>query len=76
MNLQVIIAITMGMFVTNLDATIVNIAFPSMARQFEVGTDLIALVELCYLVMICSLLPVFAKIGQRRAPHLSCVRAT
>ncbi|MDX9822510.1 MAG: MFS transporter [Syntrophales bacterium] len=66
MNLQVIIAITMGMFVTNLDATIVNIAFPSMARQFEVGTDLIALVELSYLVMICSLLPVFAKIGQRR----------
>jgi EmrB/QacA subfamily drug resistance transporter len=66
MNFRIIFAIAIGMFVTNLDATILNIAFPTLAVKFNVGTGRISLIELGYLITLCTFLPVFAKIGEKK----------
>ncbi len=48
-----------------LDTYIVNVALPTIAHYFNVDTSDVALVTICYLLIITSTLPIFGKIGDR-----------
>ena len=62
-ELLIVLVISLGSFMAGLDATIVNIALPSIAKAFEVSTVLASWVLNAYLIILVSLLLAAAKIG-------------
>ncbi|PKL60832.1 MAG: MFS transporter, partial [Methanomicrobiales archaeon HGW-Methanomicrobiales-4] len=62
-ELLIVLVISLGSFMAGLDATIVNIALPSIAKAFDVSTVLASWVLNAYLIVLVSLLLAAAKIG-------------
>jgi EmrB/QacA subfamily drug resistance transporter len=54
-----------GMFVNIMDTTIVNVALPSLAREFGVGTSSIEWVVTGYLLSLAAFIPASGWIGDR-----------
>ncbi len=61
----VTIAITFGMFMSLMDSTIVNVALPSLARQFDVPSTSIDAVVVAYLVSLAVVMPASGWLGDR-----------
>lgn len=62
-ELLIVLVISLGSFMAGLDATIVNIALPSIAKAFNVSTVLASWVLNAYLIILVSLLLAAAKLG-------------
>jgi len=57
-DLLIVIVVALGSFMAGLDATIVNIALPSIAKSFDVSTVAVSWVLNAYLIiLVCLLLP-------------------
>src|SRR6266849_7768090 len=60
----------LGAILTNLDASIVNVALPYMQKSFGVGVDRITWVVTSYLVVVSVMLPMTgwtaARVGRKR----------
>ena len=65
-ELLLVLVISLGSFMAGLDATIVNIALPSIAAYFQAPTVLAAWVLNAYLVVMVSLLLFAARLGDIR----------
>ena len=64
-ELLIVLVISLGSFMAGLDATIVNIALPSIAKAFDVSTVLASWVLNAYLIILVSLLLAVARIGDK-----------
>lgn len=62
-ELLIVLVISLGSFMAGLDATIVNIALPSIAKAFDVPTVIASWVLNAYLIILVCLLLAAAKIG-------------
>jgi MFS transporter, DHA2 family, multidrug resistance protein len=66
----VAVAVMLGAVLTNLDASIVNVALPYMQKSFGVGVDRITWVVTSYLVAVSVVLPMSgwtaARVGRKR----------
>lgn len=65
-ELLIVIVIALGSFMAGLDATIVNIALPDIAKFFEVSTVLVSWVLNAYLIILVSLLLAASRLGDMR----------
>ena len=63
-DLLIVIVIALGSFMAGLDATIVNIALPDIAKFFEVSTVAVSWVLNGYLIILVSLLLAATLRGQ------------
>ncbi|MDD5313046.1 MAG: MFS transporter [Dehalococcoidia bacterium] len=61
----IVISVAFASFMAAVDTYIVNVALPTIAHYFNVGTSDVALVTLAYLLVITSTLPIFGKVGDR-----------
>jgi EmrB/QacA subfamily drug resistance transporter len=59
----IIFLISIASFMGTLDATIVNISLPSIARYFQVDIALVSWVALMYLLILSSVLITFGRVG-------------
>jgi MFS transporter, DHA2 family, multidrug resistance protein len=70
-------SVMLGSVLTNLDASIVNVALPSMQKSFGVGVDQITWVVTSYLVAVSVMLPMAgwtaARVGRKRYFVISVV---
>ena len=55
-DLLIVIVVALGSFMAGLDATIVNIALPDIAKSFLVSTVAVSWVLNAYLIILVSLL--------------------
>lgn len=62
-ELLIVLVISLGSFMAGLDATIVNIALPTIAKAFDVSTVLASWVLNAYLIILVGMLLAAAKIG-------------
>ncbi|HUU74908.1 MAG TPA: DHA2 family efflux MFS transporter permease subunit [Methanoregulaceae archaeon] len=62
-ELMIVIVISLGSFMAGLDATIVNIALPSIAKAFDVSTVTASWVLNAYLIILVSLLLAASRLG-------------
>lgn len=65
-ELLIVLVVSLGSFMAGLDATIVNIALPSIAKAFDVPTVHASWVLNAYLIILVSLLLAAAKIGDMK----------
>lgn len=65
-DLLIVLIVSFGSFMAGLDATIVNIALPSIAKGFDVSTAHASWVLNAYLIILVSLLLAAAKIGDMK----------
>ncbi|MDX8549525.1 MFS transporter [Methanospirillum sp. J.3.6.1-F.2.7.3] len=65
-ELLIVLVISLGSFMAGLDATIVNIALPSIAKSFDVPTVIASWVLNAYLIILVCLLLAAAKIGDMK----------
>jgi EmrB/QacA subfamily drug resistance transporter len=65
-DLMIVIVIGLGSFMAGLDATIVNIALPTIAKFFEVPTVTVTWVLNAYLIIMVSLLLAASRIGDMK----------
>ncbi len=65
-ELMIVIVISLGSFMAGLDATIVNIALPSISRAFDVSTVTVSWVLNAYLIILVSLLLAASRLGDIR----------
>lgn len=61
--IQIVVAISFSLFITNLDVSIVNIALPTLSKTYNANVDSVSRVILLYVLGMASFLPVFGKIG-------------
>jgi DHA2 family metal-tetracycline-proton antiporter-like MFS transporter len=61
----VIACVALGAFIINLDSYIVSISLPAIAQSLNVGTSLVSLVTVVYLLALSSTLLLFGKLGDR-----------
>ena len=59
------IVYVMGLFIQILDATIVNVALPALAREFEVSVDSVEWVVLSYVLAVAVIIPTAGWFGDR-----------
>lgn len=64
--LLIVLVVSLGSFMAGLDATIVNIALPSIAKGFDVPTVHASWVLNAYLIILISLLLAASKIGDMK----------
>jgi EmrB/QacA subfamily drug resistance transporter len=62
-ELMIVIVISLGSFMAGLDATIVNIALPSISKAFDVSTVTVSWVLNAYLIILVSLLLAASRLG-------------
>ncbi len=62
-NWWVLVAIGIFAFMSNLDASIVNIAIPVMSRQLQIPLNQAEWVVSLYLIFMCALLLFFGRLG-------------
>lgn len=65
-ELLIVLVISLGSFMAGLDATIVNIALPSISKAFEVSTVTASWVLNAYLIVLVSLLLAASRLGDIR----------
>lgn len=65
-ELMIVIVIALGSFMAGLDATIVNIALPSIAKAFDVPTVTVSWVLNAYLIILVSLLLAASRLGDMK----------
>jgi len=58
----ILFVVGIGAFMDGLDGAIVNVSLPQIAASFNAGISLVALVLTIYLVVLSSLMVIFAKI--------------
>jgi EmrB/QacA subfamily drug resistance transporter len=56
-------SVSLGTFLTTVNSSIVNVALPTMAREFEVGLNIIQWVVLAYLLVISAVLPIVGRLS-------------
>jgi len=66
LDLMIVLVISLGSFMAGLDATIVNIALPSIARAFDVSTVTASWVLNAYLIILVSLLLAASRVGDMK----------
>ena len=62
----IILTISIAAFMGSLDVTIVNISLPTLARNFQVSTSVVSWIILVYLLVLCSFLPTFGRLGDMK----------
>jgi len=65
-ELTLVIVIALGSFMAGLDATIVNIALPSIAQYFAISTVMVSWVLTAYLIILVSLLLAASRLGDMK----------
>ncbi|MFA5332586.1 MAG: DHA2 family efflux MFS transporter permease subunit [Methanoregula sp.] len=65
-DLLIVIVVALGSFMAGLDATIVNIALPTIAKAFEVSTVAVTWVLNAYLIILVSLLLAASRLGDMK----------
>jgi len=65
-ELLIVLVISLGSFMSGLDATIVNIALPTIAKAFDVSTVTVSWVLNAYLIILVSLLLAASRLGDIR----------
>jgi len=65
-----ICTISFSMLITNLDISIVNIALPTLAKQYSVGTEEVSRIILLYILAMAAFLPVFGKISDNKGTEI------
>jgi EmrB/QacA subfamily drug resistance transporter len=65
-ELMIVLVISLGSFMSGLDATIVNIALPTIGRAFDVPTVTASWVLNAYLIVMISLLLAVSRLGDIR----------
>lgn len=60
---KILAIVVMGPLISTIDASIVNVALPDMARKLSVGIDTIQWVVNSYLIVISALVIIFGRIG-------------
>ncbi|MFA4877315.1 MAG: DHA2 family efflux MFS transporter permease subunit [Methanoregula sp.] len=65
-ELMIVIVIALGSFMAGLDATIVNIALPAIAKSFDVSTVDVSWVLNAYLIILVSLLLAASRLGDMK----------
>lgn len=65
-DLMIVLVISLGSFMAGLDATIVNIALPTISKAFEVSTVTSSWVLNAYLIVLVSLLLASSRLGDIR----------
>ena len=65
-DLLIIFTISIAAFMGSLDVTIVNISLPTLARNFQVSTSVVSWIILVYLMVLCSFLPTFGRLGDMK----------
>ena len=65
-DLLIVIVVALGSFMAGLDATIVNIALPSIAKLFDVSTVAVSWVLNAYLIILVSLLLAASRLGDMK----------
>ena len=65
-DLMIVIVIALGSFMAGLDATIVNIALPAIAKAFDVSTVTVSWVLNAYLIILVSLLLAASRLGDMK----------
>ena len=63
---MIVLVISLGSFMAGLDATIVNIALPTIAKSFHVSTVEVSWVLNAYLIIMVSLLLAASRIGDMK----------
>jgi EmrB/QacA subfamily drug resistance transporter len=61
-----LLTVGIAVFMSSLDITIVNISLPTIAGEFGVTPAIISWVIMGYLLVMCSFLPAFGKLGDLR----------
>ncbi|HEX4214450.1 MAG TPA: MDR family MFS transporter [Candidatus Dormibacteraeota bacterium] len=74
-KVSVCVVFVVSMFMTIMDSTVVNVALPTLARQFHVSTAGIAAVVIGYLVSLAVLIPASGWIGDRWGTRRSFLAA-
>jgi len=62
---RVLVVVAAGVFMATLDASIVNLALPGMAKGFSVDPSAVSPVVSAYLVAVASSLILFGALGDR-----------
>ncbi|MGE5398275.1 MAG: MFS transporter [Chitinophagales bacterium] len=65
----VLFTVSVGIFMSTLDSSILNIANPTIARDLGVGINQVQLVATSYITSITALLLLFGKLGDRLGGH-------
>jgi EmrB/QacA subfamily drug resistance transporter len=65
-DLMIVIVIALGSFMAGLDATIVNIALPAIAKSLDVSTVTVSWVLNAYLIVLVSLLLAASRLGDMK----------
>jgi len=65
-ELMIVMVIALGSFMAGLDATIVNIALPDIAKYFDISTVLASWVLNAYLIILVSLLLAASRLGDMK----------
>ncbi|HII76139.1 MAG TPA: MFS transporter, partial [Methanolinea sp.] len=65
-DLMIVLVISLGSFMAGLDATIVNIALPTISKAFDVSTVTSSWVLNAYLIVLVSLLLASSRLGDIR----------
>ncbi len=65
-ELMIVVVIALGSFMAGLDATIVNIALPDIAKYFDISTVLASWVLNAYLIILVSLLLAASRLGDMK----------
>lgn len=65
-ELLIVLVISLGSFMSGLDATIVNIALPTIGKAFDVSTVTVSWVLNAYLIVLVSLLLAASRLGDIR----------
>jgi len=65
-DLLIVIVVALGSFMAGLDATIVNIALPAIAKSFDVSTVAVSWVLNAYLIILVSLLLAASRLGDMK----------
>jgi EmrB/QacA subfamily drug resistance transporter len=70
MNQKIAVSVVFvsAMFMNIMDATIVNVALPTIGRQFHVAPDSVDTVAIGYLVSLAVFIPVSGWLGDRLGP--------
>ncbi len=65
-DLTIVLVIALGSFMAGLDATIVNIALPAIAKSFDISTVTVSWVLNAYLIVMAALLLAASRIGDMK----------
>jgi EmrB/QacA subfamily drug resistance transporter len=65
-----LLTVGIAVFMSSLDVTIVNISLPTISHAFSVSTSTVSWVIMAYLLMMCSFLPAFGRLGDIRGYRL------